>query len=114
MALERETALFGSRNRTAVLKAIRMLEETYPSELAKLLGVRLFTVQSILQSLEREGIVASRTVGRTRTVSLDPRYFAREELGALLWKLGHQDVGLQNRLAGRRRRPRRVAKAGLS
>jgi DNA-binding transcriptional ArsR family regulator len=96
-----------------VLVAIRLLEETYPSELAQLLGVRPYTVQSILASLERESIVASRLMGRTRIVSLNPRYFAHAELSALLWKLGQHDLNLQAKLAARRRRPRRAGKPGL-
>lgn len=96
-----------------MLVAIRLLDETYPSEVAALLGVRPFTVQSILTSLEREAIIVSRLVGRTRVVSLNPRYFAHAELSALLWKLGEHDVGLQSKLAARRRRPRRAGKPGL-
>ncbi|GMU00598.1 hypothetical protein KH5H1_47180 [Corallococcus caeni] len=93
--------------------AIRLLEGTYPSELAALLGVRLYTVQSILTSLEREAVIASRLMGRTRMVSLNPRYFAHAELSALLWKLGESDTALQSKLAARRRRPRRAGKPGL-
>lgn len=111
--LDRDPALFGSPNRTAVLVAIRLLEQTYPSELAALLGVRPFTVQTILASLEREAVVTSRLLGRTRIVSLNPRYFAHTELSALLWKLGSQDKALQQRLGTRRRRPRRAGKPGL-
>ena len=96
-----------------MLVAIRLLETTYPSELAELLGVRPFTVQSILASLEREALIVSRLMGRTRTVSLNPRYFAHAELSALLWKLGEHDMDLQARLAARRRRPRRPGKPGL-
>ncbi len=91
-----------------------MLETTYPSELAQLLGLRTFTVQTILASLEREAIIASRLMGRTRVVTLNPRYFAHAELSALLWKLGQRDVELQTRLAARRRRPRRAGKPGLT
>lgn len=97
-----------------MLVAIRLLEGTYPSELAALLGVRPYTVQSILASLEREAVIVSRLVGRTRTVSLNPRYFAHAELSALLWKLGERDGDLQARLAARRRRPRRAGKPGLA
>lgn len=111
--LERSPELFGSRNRTMVLVAIRLLEETYPSELANLLGLRLFSVQGILLAYEREGIIASRLLGRTRSVSLNPRYFAFQELDALLWTLGKRDEALQARLASRRRRPRRAGKPGL-
>ncbi|WP_147444919.1 ArsR family transcriptional regulator [Corallococcus sp. CA053C] len=94
--------------------ATRLLEETYPSELAALLGVRPYTVQSILASLEREAIIVSRLMGQTRVVCLNPRYFAHAELSALLWKLGERDLDLQARLAARRRRPRRAGKPGLS
>jgi hypothetical protein len=111
--LERDPELFGSRNRTAVLVAIRLLEETYPSELAAMLGVRLYTVQTITLSLEREGVIASRLMGRTRALAFNPRYFAITELSALLWKLGQADVALQRKLASRRRRPRRADKPGL-
>jgi predicted transcriptional regulator len=111
--LEEGSQLFGTSNRTAVLVAIRLLEGTYPSELAALLGVRPYTVQSILASLEREAVVVSRSWGRMRVVSLNPRFFAHAELSALLWKLGENDVDLQARLASRRRRPRRAGKPGL-
>lgn len=106
--------LFGSRNRTAVLVAIRLLEETYANELAQMLEVRPYTVQSILAALEREAVLVARSMGRTRTVLLNPRYFAYAELSALLWKLGQNDVELQRRLAMRRRRPRRAGKPGLA
>ncbi|NOJ95963.1 helix-turn-helix transcriptional regulator [Corallococcus coralloides] len=111
--LEEGSRLFGTPTRTAVLVAIRLLEGTYPSELAALLGVRPFTIQSILTSLESEAIIVSRLMGRTRTVSLNPRYFAHAELSALLWKLGENDTALQSKLAARRRRPRRAGKPGL-
>ena len=96
-----------------MLVAIRLLETTYPSELAELIGVRPYTVQSILASLEREAIIVSRLMGRTRVISLNIRYFAHAELSALLWKLGGNDLDLQSRLAARRRRPRRAGKPGL-
>lgn len=111
--LKRNSALFGNRNRTVVLVAIRLLGETWPSELAALLQLRLYSVQTILAAFEREGVVLSRAVGRTRQVSLNRRYFAHAELGALLWKLGQNDVELQLSLASRRRRPRRPGKPGL-
>lgn len=112
-AIDREQEVFGNRNRTSLLLAVSLLGETYPSELAQVLGVRLYTVQSILADFEREGIVVSRLFGRTRRVSLNPRYFAHKELGVLLSKLGKRDVTLQQSLSARRRRPRRVGKPGL-
>ena len=111
--LVRRFELFGSRTRTAVLTTVRMLGETYPSELAALLGVRLYSVQRILESFERESVLVSRLLGRTRRISLNPRYLAHKELAALLWKLGQHDTELHSVLANRRRRPRRAGKPGL-
>lgn len=111
---ERDIALFGSRNRTAVLVGLRLLGESYPSELARLLDLHLFSVQEILASFEREGVIVSRQAGRTRLVTLNPRYFAAEALGELLWTLGKHDTALQAQLAAKRRRPRRPGKGALS
>ena len=108
--LDEPARLFGSSARTSVLVAVRLLGDTYPSELAELLGLRLFSVQKALETLERESIVTSRLVGRTRQVSLNPRYSAYRELEALLWKLGARDLPLQQRLGQKRRRPRRAGK----
>jgi len=113
MGLSPTHHLFGGQTRTALLLAVRLLGETYPSELAALLGVRLYTVQRILASLEADAVVVSRQLGRTRRVSLNPRYVAHRELADLLWKLGENDTGLQQALAGKRRRPRRAGKPGL-
>jgi|APLak6261679142_1056127.scaffolds.fasta_scaffold00001_144 DNA-binding transcriptional ArsR family regulator len=111
--LDRDFELFGGRNRTMVLLAVRLLEETYASELAVLLELRVFSVQQILASFEREGVIVSRLVGRTRVFTLNPRYFAQRELADLLWSLAKHDTVLQQLLAKRRRRPRRAGKPGL-
>ena len=46
------SALFGTRNRTEVLLSLRLLEETWASELALLLGLNLSLVQGILKAYE--------------------------------------------------------------
>ena len=100
--------LFGGRLRTAVLTAVRLLGETYPSELAKFLGVRLYAIQRVLESLESEAVIVSRPVGRTRQISLNPRYFAYRELAALLWRLGREDTSTSDlkNVPGNRERAR--------
>lgn len=103
--------LFGSRRRSETLVLLALLGESHASELAALLGARLFAVQTILAALEREGIVASRLVGRTRRIELDPRYFAQRELKALLLQLAQAEPELQAAAAARRSRPRRQGKA---
>src|SRR5678816_1437698 len=108
--LQAGSELFGNRNRTAILVAIRLLGETYPRELATLLELRVYTVQSVVSRLELDAVVTSRLMGRTRRLALNPRYVAYDELAALLWKLGQHDVALQKLLARKRRRPRRTGK----
>lgn len=97
--------LFGSRRRTEVLILLGLLEESYPSELATLLEAPLYSVQRILSDLESQGIVASRQRGRTRLVSLNPRFYAAEELRALLARLGRGESELDALAAGHRARP---------
>lgn len=109
--LDRPPDLFGTANRTQVIVAVRLLEETWGAELAQFLGMRISLTQRILRSFEAEGALLSRMVGRSRIFALNSRYPAAKELSALLWKLGSLDVGLQQKLAARRRRPRRSGKA---
>lgn len=102
--------LLGSVTRTRVLVALALLGSSYPRELARILGASLNGVQQAIKSLEADGVVVGRLVGRTRVVELNPRYFAASELRALLAKLGSADRQLQDRAAALRRRPRRTAK----
>lgn len=101
---------FGGRIRTRVLLALRLLDDSYPRELARLFGSSLGGVQMALRGLERDGLVAARSVGRTRLYRLSPRYFARDELQRYLLRLTQGDAELRRRVALLRRRPRRTAK----
>lgn len=102
--------LFGSPRRTEVLLLLRQLGESYPSELARLLEANLASTCRILDDLEREGVVVSRPLGRTRRMELNPRYFAARELGALLHKLLEADPRFLALSARRRSHPRRPSK----
>jgi hypothetical protein len=101
------TRLFGSRRKTEVLVLAALLGETYPTEMARLLGAPLYSIQTIVDALDREGVLAARHVGNQRRVSLDPRYFAFRELRALLLRLAEAEPELHKIAAGRRSRPRR-------
>ena len=103
--------VFGTRTRTNILLLLALLEESHASELARLLDVRVYTIQNSLETLEQAGLVVGATVGQTRRIRLNPRFFAREELGALLDRMARNDKELQKRVATLRRRPRRVGKA---
>ena len=101
---------FGGQARTRVLLGLRLLDESYPRELARVLQLPLSGVQMAIRGLEREGLVAARTAGRMRLVRLNPRYFAREELQRYLLRLAAAERELQDRVAELRRRPRIAGK----
>ena len=101
---------FGGQARTRVLLALRLLDDSYARELARVLGLPVSGVQQAIRGLERDGLVAARSVGRTRLIRINPRYFAREELLRYLLRLADADDDLQGRVAALRRRPRRTGK----
>jgi len=101
---------FGGPTRTRVLLAIRLLGDSYARELARLLEVPLSGAQRALRSLERDGLIAGRAMGRTRLYRLDPRYFAHRELDRYLERLVEPERDLERRAAALRRRPRRAGK----
>lgn len=104
------TSPFGSRARTRALLGLRLLEESHARELSRLLGLGLSGVQQALTSLERDGPVAARAVGRTRLFRIDPRAFARPELERYLDRLLEPEAALRADVARLRRRPRRTGK----
>jgi len=97
---------FGGQARTRVLLALRLLDESYPRELARVLALPVSGVQGALRGLEKDGLVAGRLTGRTRLVRLNPRYFARDELQRYLLALAAADRALQDKVSALRRRPR--------
>jgi len=101
---------FGSGTRTRVLLVLSLLGESYARELARVLRAPLSAVQKALQSLELDGLVAGRSVGRTRVFQLDPRYFARDALKQFLLRLAEPETALRGQVATLRRRPRRTGK----
>jgi predicted transcriptional regulator len=101
---------FGGWTRTRVLLALRMLEESYPTELARLLQAAPSGVWNALRSLELDGLVAGRNVGRTRVFRINPSYLAYEDLQRYLLRLTETEDNLRERIATVRRRPRRKGK----
>ena len=101
---------FGGMTRTRVLQALRLLEESYPRQLARLLEAPPSGVLKALRSLELDGLVAGRNVGRTRVFRINPQYFAFDDLQQYLWRLTEPEEDLRDRIASIRRRPRRTGK----
>ncbi len=101
---------FGSPTRTRLLLALELLGQSYARELSRLLSSPLSVVQKGLVSLERDGLIVGRLIGRTRLFEISPRYFAAKELRAYLSRLAAADPDLQRRISALRRRPRRTGK----
>ncbi|MGI8785689.1 MAG: winged helix-turn-helix domain-containing protein [Acidobacteriota bacterium] len=101
---------FGGKTRTRVLLALRLLEESYPRELARILALPLNGVQQALRSLELDGLVAAKNAGRTRLFRLSPTYFAYADLQRYLLTLSGPETELRRRVVALRRRPRRTGK----
>lgn len=110
MAVIGRSSPFGSATRTRVLLALQLLRESHVRELARLLETPLSVVQKGLAGLERDGLVAARSAGRSRLYRVNPRYFAQRELHGYLARLAETDSGLASRVAELRRRPRRSGK----
>lgn len=106
----RNTSSFGSRSRTQVLIALRLLTESHARELSRLLALPLYSVQQALRSLGKDGLVAARSVGRTRAFRIAPGHFARLELESYLMRLSEPESELRGRISALRRRPRRTGK----
>ena len=102
--------VFGSALRTKILILVRLLKSTYATELARLLNLSQPSVAQTVRSLETQGLLAISSLGNQRMVSLNPRFFAATELGALLDKLAEADPVLLKAVADLRRRPRKTGK----
>src|SRR5438046_3198910 len=99
---------FGGQTRTRVLEVLSLLETSFPRELSRLLEAPISGVRQAIAALERDGLVSSRLVGRTRVVQLNPGYFARRELAAYLARLADAEPELRKRAQALRRRPRKT------
>lgn len=105
------SVLFGSPLKEKILLYLLECGDAYSLELSKNFAASLSAVQNHLKNLEDAGILTSRSVGKTRLFSMNPRYFLRNELAAILKKnfetLPEEEVRMHYRP---RRRPRRSDK----
>lgn len=103
--------IFGSANSERVLIFLTAREEGYAREIARFFDTTLAPIQQQLERLEFGGVLVSRSAGRTRLYSFNPRYPFLEELKALLNKaLTFYPEELREDLVMNRRRPRRADK----
>jgi hypothetical protein len=103
--------LFGSENTERVLIFLLARGEGYPTEIARFFRRDVFGIQKQLDRLENGGILVSRTAGRTRLYTFNPRYPFRDSLKNLLEKaFSFYPSGEREALLMNRRRPRRREK----
>jgi hypothetical protein len=104
-------ALLGSISCERVLVFLAAREEGYAREVASFFDTSLAPIQKQFDKLEAGGVLVSRTAGRTRLYTFNPRYPFLSELTAFLNKaLTFYDQEMQDKLLLNRRRPRRRGK----
>lgn len=104
-------SLFGSIDRERVLVFIHSRAEGYAREISRFFKTDLSQIQKQLVRLESGGVLVSKTVGRTRLYSFNPRYPFLKELKILLKKaMQFYSEEERENLLMNRRRPRRGGK----
>jgi DNA-binding transcriptional ArsR family regulator len=104
-----DDTLFGSAIRMDTLVTIGRLKRTYLSEIARIVSRRIIEIQRAVISLEKAGVVVSNRVGNTRIVELNPTFWAKDELYALLLRISEMPA-YANLWSKIRRRPRAMGK----
>jgi predicted transcriptional regulator len=103
--------LLGSATSEKVLIFLLARNEGYAREIARFFDTGLSAVQKQLEKLELGGVLVSRTAGRTRLYTFNPRYPFLRELRSLLDKaMTFYPEEERERLLMNRRRPRRRGK----
>jgi predicted ArsR family transcriptional regulator len=103
--------LFGNSTAEKVLLFLENYEQAYPRGIAKTFDLSVSQTQRQLEKLERENVLASRLIGKTRIYQWNPRYPFTTELRALLRKaLNQLPDEILEKYFTQRTRPRRAGK----
>ncbi|MCV6608979.1 MAG: winged helix-turn-helix domain-containing protein [Campylobacterales bacterium] len=103
--------LLGSKDKELVLQYLIAKKNGYASKIARYFDVKPSQIIKQLDSLEEGGVVVSFQVGNARVYELNPRYFFKDELVALLKKaLSAYPPELQKKLSVVRTAPRKKGK----
>ncbi len=104
-------ALFGNETCEKVLLYLLNYQTGYAAAIAKAFGYNIRRVQLQLDRLESGGILVSRKTGNTRLYQLNPKWYFKPELEALLRKaLAATPDEDRDRYFTERSRPRRKGK----
>ena len=105
------SGLFGNETAAKVLLYLENYGSGYPRAISETFELSISQVQRQLERFEREGVLASKLIGRTRLYSFNPRCFYRAELELLLKKaIERVPEPLQEKYFRNRSRPRRAGK----
>src|ERR1700685_3063236 len=108
--MESRGSVFGTQLRDKILTILAMKAQSHVSELAPALGLSIAGVAKAVRQLERDGLIAATTHGRTRILQLNPRWFAKSELRELLERMAEAQPELHQPMWSVRARPRRSGK----
>ncbi len=104
-------SLLGSLSRERVLTYIAAREQGYAREITGFWKCPDRPIKRELNSLESDGILIAKSYGRTISYSMNPRFFFRKELTALLLKIIEAYPPIwREKLLLNRRRPRAKGK----
>jgi predicted transcriptional regulator len=105
------SGLFGNETAEKILFYMENYEASYARKISKTFEISVSQVQRQLERFEREGILISRLIGKTRQYEFNPRYLFKNELRALLNKaLKSLPQDVIERYFTERTRPRRKGK----
>ena len=104
--------VFGTESAEKVLFYIQNYGSGHPRGIATTFEMPVSQVLRQLERFEREGLLVSRLVGRTREYRFNPRYLFLDEISAVLEKaLVSLPESFQEKYFRQRMRPRRKGKA---
>lgn len=105
------TSLVASTNAERVLLLLAARRKGYAGGIAQTFGVAPSHVQRVLDLMERDGMLVSNEIGRTRVYEFNPRFAFRDQVAALFrYALARYPQSLQEKRMKNRRRSRRKDK----
>lgn len=105
------SGLFGNETTEKVLFFLENYNCGYPSQIATTFRLPVSQIQRQLERLEREGIISSRLIGKTREYSWNPRFVFLKQLRNLLAAaIDYLPDEYQEKYFRQRTRPRRKGK----
>lgn len=103
--------LIGNETASKVLLYLESYGSGYPRSISETFEISISQVQRQLERFEREGILVSRLIGKTRVYEWNPRCFYLNELKSILSKsLERLPESIKNKYFRERARPRRKGK----